>query len=106
MVEYANRRGALGMVLSSSAQVYAATYLPLISLLISLCCCVCSVLPRRCCPVSGEYKYGWHALPRQFKCGAKIVSGRASCEYGIRRRSTDAFNVRVDRSVGQCACIS
>ena len=44
--------------------------------------------------VAGEYKYGWHALPRQFNCGAtKIVSGRASCDYGIRRRSVDAFNV-------------
>lgn len=41
----------------------------------------------------GQYKYGWHALPRDFKCGTtKIVSGRASCEYGIRRRSIDAFN--------------
>jgi hypothetical protein len=47
-----------------------------------------------CCTAAGEYKYGWHALPRQFKCGStKIVSGRASCDYGIRRRSIDAFNV-------------
>lgn len=44
--------------------------------------------------VTGQYKYGWHALPRDFKCGTtKIVSGRASCDYGIRRRSIDAFNV-------------
>lgn len=44
--------------------------------------------------VTGQYKYGWHALPRDFKCGTtKIVSGRASCDYGIRRRSVDAFNV-------------
>eukprot|EP00775_Hariotina_reticulata_P010545 gene10545-10705_t len=40
----------------------------------------------------GEYKYGWHALPRTFHCGARIVTGRASCDYGIRRRSIDAYN--------------
>lgn len=44
--------------------------------------------------VTGQYKYGWHAMPRDFKCGTtKIVSGRASCDYGIRRRSIDAFSV-------------
>lgn len=63
-----------------------------------------------CCCAAGEYKYGWHALPRQFRCGAtKIVSGRASCDYGIRRRSIDAFNVRIHwlcwLDGGMLACI-
>lgn len=63
-----------------------------------------------CCCAAGEYKYGWHALPRQFRCGAtKIVSGRASCDYGIRRRSIDAFNVRIHwlcwLDGGRLACI-
>ena len=42
---------------------------------------------------TGEMKYGWHALPRPFKCGHRIIAGRASCDYGIRRRSIDAYNV-------------
>jgi hypothetical protein len=50
-----------------------------------------------CCP-AGEYKYGWHALPRAFTRGeTRIISGRASCEYGIRRRSIDAYNVSVQK---------
>ncbi|WIA08645.1 hypothetical protein OEZ85_008073 [Tetradesmus obliquus] len=48
----------------------------------------------------GEYKYGWHALPRAFARGeTRIVSGRASCDYGIRRRSIDAYNAPQRRSI-------
>jgi hypothetical protein len=53
---------------------------------------------RCCCCHAGEYKYGWHALPRAFTRGeTRIISGRASCEYGIRRRSIDAYNVSVQK---------
>jgi hypothetical protein len=60
------------------------------------------------CP-AGEYKYGWHALPRAFSRGeTRIVSGRASCDYGIRRRSIDAYNVSVarDHSASRRNCCS
>ncbi|KAI8474961.1 MAG: hypothetical protein J3K34DRAFT_517811 [Monoraphidium minutum] len=38
----------------------------------------------------GQYKYGWHALPRPYLMGPTQQVGRVSLDHGIRRRSIDA----------------
>jgi hypothetical protein len=46
------------------------------------------------CP-AGQYKYGWHALPRDYQAGvSRQPAPRASLDHGIRRRSIDVYRVR------------
>lgn len=42
---------------------------------------------------AGEYKYGWHALPRKYAVHCPKQQTRQSLDHGIRRRSIDAYKV-------------